>query len=163
MPRGGTFPIDSSKDDKAPELNEHEKELLDKVAKKVVYWKMTVPAIMALESVKPMNYIGAQAMVFFEPIVQALFNFQDYDTFRQMMERRQTLEDLLQRIEHFDAIAYRKEKKFRKLKREYLKKQSLGFRVKSAIVGFKVPRHLEEQWKAEIEAASEPKKPEDKK
>ena len=78
---------------------------------------MTAPAIMALESVKPLNYIGSQAMVFFEPIIQTIFNLKDYDTMRQMLERRETIEMLLLRIEFFDAFARRKEKLFNKLKK----------------------------------------------
>ncbi|MFH2054957.1 MAG: hypothetical protein ABIJ61_03275, partial [bacterium] len=122
---------DSDSDKDKSQLSEHESELLDKVARKVVHWKMSVPAIIALESVKPLNYIGSQAMVFFEPIVQAVFNFKEYDSFRMMMERRETIEILLQRIEHFDAFAVRKEKLFKKLRKEYLKQQSFGYRLKS--------------------------------
>jgi ASC-1-like (ASCH) protein len=138
-----------------PVLNDHEMGLLDKVARKVVRWKMAVPAIIALESVKPMNYIGSQAMVFFEPMVQAVFNFREYDTFRIMMEKRETIEILLQRIEHFDAIEARKEKLFKKMKREFLKKQSFWYRVRSMIIGFKVPVHLREEWKARLDALEE--------
>ena len=75
---------------------------------------MTAPAILFLESIKPLNYIGAQAMIFFEPIVQSLFNIKDYDVFRQAMERRENVENLLQKIEALDAIASRKEKLYRK-------------------------------------------------
>lgn len=63
-------------------LPEEEQVVLEKVAKKVVEKSMTVPAIVFLESVKPLNFVGSQAMVFFEPIVQSLFNLKDYDTFR---------------------------------------------------------------------------------
>ena len=89
--------------DKTPELSEREAEILHKLAAKVVEWKMTVPAILFLESVKPLNYIGAQAMVFFEPFVQTLFNLRDYDLFREMMERRENVENLLLKIEELDA------------------------------------------------------------
>jgi hypothetical protein len=149
----GFFPLNSGDEKKAADkYTDYEKELLDKLAKKVVHWKMTAPAIMALESVKPLNYIGSQAMVFFEPIVQTIFNLKDYDTVRQMLERRETIEMLLLRIEFFDAIAKRKEKLFSKLKKEYLKTQTTGFRLKSAIVGFRVPKHLEADWKARLDA-----------
>jgi len=147
------FPLGQPKDEKkGSELTDYEKAILDKLAKKVIHWKMAIPAIIALESVKPLNYIGSQTMVFFEPIVQSIFNITDYDTFRQMMERRETIEDLLKRIEYFDAIAIRKEKLFKKLKREYMKKQTFGFKLKSAILGFRVPSHLEEEWKAKLAA-----------
>ncbi len=149
----GFFPLHSADDQNAAgKYSDEEKALLDKLAKKVVHWKMTAPAIMALESVKPLNYIGSQAMVFFEPIIQTIFNLKDYDTVRQMLERRETIEMLLLRIESFDAVAGRKEKLFNKLKKEYLRTQTTGFRFKSALVGFRVPKHLEVDWKAKLDA-----------
>jgi hypothetical protein len=96
--------------------------VMDKVARKVIQWRMAVPAILFLESVKPLNYIGAQAMVFFEPIVQTLFNFRDYDTFRLAMERRENIENLLQKIEKYDALLYEREKAIRKFIRAEKKK-----------------------------------------
>jgi hypothetical protein len=92
--------------------------VLEKLAKKVVDWKMTVPAIMFLESVKPLNYIGSQALVFFEPIVQSIFSFKDYDTFRIAMERRENVENLIRKIEALDAVAYKKEKLYKKKVKE---------------------------------------------
>jgi hypothetical protein len=87
-----------------------EAEIMRRLAAKVVEWQMTVPAILFLESVKPLNYIGAQAMVFFEPFVQTLFNLRDYDTLRIMMEKRENVEVLLLKIEELDAEALRKER-----------------------------------------------------
>ena len=87
-----------------------EAEIMQRLAAKVVEWQMTVPAILFLESVKPLNYIGAQAMVFFEPFVQTLFNLKDYDTLRIMMEKRENVELLLLKIEELDAEALRKER-----------------------------------------------------
>ncbi len=109
--------------DKRPPLTEREKEVMNKLAAKVVEWRMTVPAIMFLESVKPLNFIGAQAMIFFEPFVQTLFDIRDYDTFREMMERRENVERLLLKIEEQDAEAMQKEKENRAAR----KKQRRGF------------------------------------
>jgi len=108
--RGNVDPPDRMKQP----IPEEEDRVLDKVAKKVVMWHMTTPAIMFLESVKPLNYIGAQTMVFFEPIIQTIFNFTDYDTFRAAMERRENVENLLQKIEKFDAVAFEREKAIKK-------------------------------------------------
>ena len=58
-------------------LPEEQEAVLEKLAKQVVKRGMTVPAIIFLESVRPLNFIASQAMVFFEPIVQTLFNFKD--------------------------------------------------------------------------------------
>ena len=95
-------------------IPDDENRVLDLVARKVVQWKMAVPAIIFLESVKPLNYIGSQTMVFFEPMVQAIFSFRDYDTFRRAMERRENVERLLQKIEAADAVESRREREYRR-------------------------------------------------
>ena len=95
-------------------IPEDENRVLDKVAERVVRWKMTVPAILFLESVKPLNYIGSQTLVFFEPIVQSVFNFKDYDSFRRAMERRENVERLIQKIEAADAVEQKWEREYRK-------------------------------------------------
>jgi len=105
------------------ELTPEQQEIMDKIAKKVVLWKMSVPAILFLESVKPLNYIGSQMLVFFEPFVQTLFSWKDYDEFRKMMEERENTERLLQTIEKFDAEAFTKEKEDKKRRKEERKKK----------------------------------------
>jgi len=71
---------------------------------------MTVPAIFFLESVKPLSFVGSQAMHFFEPFVHAFFPVRDYERFAVMMERRENLEALLVKIENQDDAARREEK-----------------------------------------------------
>jgi ASC-1-like (ASCH) protein len=110
--------------------------VLEKAARMVVQWKMTVPAIVFLESVKPLNYIGSQAMVFFEPIVQAVFSIQDYDTFRSALEKRESIEVLLHKIEAHDAVAYRRDKLYKKKLREERRKWKWYQRY----LGIKQPR-----------------------
>src|SRR5574341_1926103 len=87
----------------ATPLSPKQEEILNKIAFKVVQWRMTVPAILFLESVKPLNYIGSQMLVFFEPFVQAFFTVKDYNEFVRMMEERENVERLLQRIEKLDG------------------------------------------------------------
>lgn|GEM_PF-972580 len=106
-------PGSEKKPDAEQPLTEREEQIMEKLATKIVEWKMTVPAILFLESVKPLNFIGAQMMVFFEPFVQTLFNLRDYDTFREMVERRENVERLLLKIEELDAAALDREKKAR--------------------------------------------------
>ncbi len=104
-------------------LTPQQEEILDKIAKKVVHWKMSVPAILFLESVKPLNYIGSQMMAFFEPFVQTVFSWKDYEEFRKMMEERGTIELLLLRIEEFEAEAEKKEKEEKKRLKEERKRK----------------------------------------
>ncbi len=104
-------------------LSSRQEEILTKIAQKVVSWKMSVPAILFLESVKPLNYVGSQMMAFFEPFVQAIFSWKDYDEFRKMMEERGTVERLLQRIEQLDSEAQEKEKALKQERKLQRKKQ----------------------------------------
>ena len=97
---------------------------------------MTVPAIMFLESVKPLNYIGSQALVFFEPIVQTVFNLKDYDTFRMALEKRETLEILIQKIEALDAVSYDREKRVKK----FMKKEKKNWKWYQRWLGLFTPK-----------------------
>jgi len=114
------------------ELTPHQDEILTKIAQKVVHWKMSVPAILFLESVKPLNYLGSQMMAFFEPMFQAVFSWKDYDEFRMMMEERGTVERLLQRIEKLDSEAEEKERVQKKERKQTRKAEwkSKTFREK---------------------------------
>jgi phenylacetate-coenzyme A ligase PaaK-like adenylate-forming protein len=75
---------------------------------------MTVPAIFFLESVKPLSFVGSQALHFFEPMVNAFFQVRDYERFSLLMERRENLEVLLVKIEAKDEAARHDEKERRK-------------------------------------------------
>ena len=129
----------SDKKGEKKELTPQQDEILVKIAQKVVHWKMSVPAILFLESVKPLNYVGSQMMAFFEPFVQTLFSWKDYDEFRRMMEERDTIERLLQKIEQLDTEALGKEKEMkreRKLKRkEEWRKRNFMQKLKYLLIG----------------------------
>jgi ASC-1-like (ASCH) protein len=105
-------------------LPQEEQAVLDKLARKVVQWGggMTVSAILFLESVKPANFIMSQVLVFFEPIIQSVFSIRDYDTFRSALEKRETIEILIQKIEAYDAIAQKRDKAFKKWYKQEKKK-----------------------------------------
>ena len=103
-------------------LSSEENAVLEKLATKTVQRGMAVPAILFLESVKPLNFIGSQVMVFFEPVVQSVFNFRDYDTVRGALEKRQTIEILLLKIEEQDAVAHAREKRIKKFLKQEKKK-----------------------------------------
>lgn len=109
----------------AEQLTDAEKHVLDKFAALVVKWDMTAPGILLLESVKPMNYISSQLLVFAEPIVQTVFNFRDYDTFREALEKRISIEETLQRIEARDADAVKRRRAIKKWYRAEKKKWTL--------------------------------------
>ncbi len=78
---------------------------------------MTVPAIFFLESVKPLSFVGSQALHFFEPMVNAFFRMRDYERFAILMERRENLEVLLVKIEARDDAARQEERAVRERER----------------------------------------------
>jgi len=85
------------------ELTPRQEEIIERLACKVIEWKMSVPAVLFLESMKPLNYVGSQILVFFSPIVNTIFTVRDYDEFVALMEQRESVEVLLRRIESKEA------------------------------------------------------------
>jgi hypothetical protein len=61
---------------------------------------MATPAIFFLESMKPLGFVGAQAMHFFRPIVSIVLREPAaYDRLTKLLERRGAVELLLRRLE----------------------------------------------------------------
>ncbi|HET9327709.1 MAG TPA: hypothetical protein VFQ05_13165 [Candidatus Eisenbacteria bacterium] len=80
-------------------LTQDERGLLDRLAARVVELRMELPAILTLESGKPLSLLAGQALIFFEPFIQTVFSFPDYRRFAQLIERREAVEALIQSIE----------------------------------------------------------------
>ncbi|HIE03342.1 MAG TPA: hypothetical protein EYP61_01145 [Candidatus Latescibacteria bacterium] len=83
------------------ELSEEELALVEKVARAVARRGLAIPAVMFLESVRPLNFIGSQAMMFLEPMVRSVLPSKDYTKFAEILEKREGLEALIRRIEKF--------------------------------------------------------------
>ena len=73
--------------------------LLDRVAAAVVAREMAAPAVMFLESVGPMNFLGSQALHFFTPVLEVVFSQRDVERVALLLERRDTLSRLAALIE----------------------------------------------------------------
>ena len=80
-------------------LDEKDRALLEAVARRIAEWRMEVPAVLTLESVKPLSLLGSQAMFFFEPLVLSLFHWPGYRRFAELMEHREHVEHFIQMIE----------------------------------------------------------------
>jgi hypothetical protein len=77
--------------------------LIDQIAERVVSLGMTVPAILFVESSKPLSFIGSQFLYFFEPVVKSLIKGEQYTRFARLLEERENVEVLLSAIERKDA------------------------------------------------------------
>jgi hypothetical protein len=108
------------------ELSPEDRALIDGLAAKVVRMGMVVPAILFLESSKPLSFLGSQAMVFFEPFVKTFFTADGYTRLSRLMEDRGNVEVLIRRIEALEAEAQevrRQEKRARKEQKEKEKRE----------------------------------------
>jgi len=100
-----------------PGRTPEDEQLLERLAVQVVRHRMTVPAILFLESMKPLSFVGSQALYFFEPMVRALFAVPEYERFAALLERRDTMEALLVKIEARDDEERRAERQRREERR----------------------------------------------
>ena len=79
-----------------------EEDLLEKLAQKIVDRGLSAPAIIFLESTKPLNFVGCQALNFLEPLVQSVFSIKSYNEFVRLMENRSNIEKLILKIERLE-------------------------------------------------------------
>ncbi len=60
---------------------------------------MTGPAVLFLETVKPLNNIGAQALHFMQPFATAVLDPVRYETLSRYLEKRGSIEWLARQLE----------------------------------------------------------------
>jgi hypothetical protein len=77
--------------------------VIEAFAAKVCRYGLSLPAILFLETARPLNYLGSQALAFFEPVVRGLFDWQGYADFHRLLERRGSVEALIAAIERHAA------------------------------------------------------------
>ncbi|MGH7725798.1 MAG: hypothetical protein ACREOU_10280 [Candidatus Eiseniibacteriota bacterium] len=80
-------------------LPDADQALLDRVAGWICDRRMETPAVLFLETARPLSFVGSQAMHFFDPLVRAMFTWPDYERFARLMEDRDNLERLIRAIE----------------------------------------------------------------
>jgi len=88
-----------TEDESKTVFSEEETALLTKVADAVVRKRLTAPAVMFLESVRPLNFLSSQVMVFFQPIVSFVISAKEIDLLARILERRRSIPFLIELIE----------------------------------------------------------------
>lgn len=79
-------------------LDEQDRALVEKLADFVIKRGMGEPAIIFLESMKPLSFVGSQAMVFFRPILTTFFSPKDYERLSRILEKRECIDILIEEI-----------------------------------------------------------------
>jgi len=101
-------------------LNVDDKEILERIARRVHEKKMTAATILWVESHRNLNFIGSQLMVFSQPLfdmTHPLFNAvlnrfgiyiapADFPKLARALEKRYSIEYLIQQLERFAAEDY---------------------------------------------------------
>ncbi|MBM3330096.1 MAG: hypothetical protein FJY67_11615 [Calditrichaeota bacterium] len=94
-------------------LTDREQALVERLASRIVELRMATPAILFLESVRPLNYVGSQVMVFFAPVVRGFFGMPEWDEFRRILEHRESIGYLVDLIEAKENLILEEEAKSR--------------------------------------------------
>jgi len=93
-------------------------ELIEKIATFIAERRMGAPAILFLESVKPLNFIGSQVMYFFAPFANVIFKEQEFEEFACIMGERENVQILIKRIDELDEEINDEIRKKEKIKRQ---------------------------------------------
>lgn len=84
-------------------------EVIDRLCREVVRRRLTTPALTMLEMSRPLNFVTAQAILFFDPVVAAVTDADGHREFAAFLEHRGSIEHLARRIEEMEADAMRRE------------------------------------------------------
>jgi hypothetical protein len=87
--------------------------LIDRLCREVVRRRLTTPALVALEMSRPLNFVTAQAIHFFEPILRTFGEPQAPREFAMFLEHRGSIDYLAKRIEEIEAEAAKGESQSR--------------------------------------------------
>ncbi len=79
---------------------EQTQELLEKAAQGILRRKLQVPAILMLQSYKPLSYIGSQATIVFAPFLVPFLGFDNIRNLSKLLENRQNVERLTVLLEN---------------------------------------------------------------
>jgi hypothetical protein len=85
--------------DPAHAWSEEDLALLDRVAHEVAKRRMQAPALLFLETVRPLNFVGSQVLVFLQPIAGAVFQGIQWERLGAILEQRESIDLLIRRIE----------------------------------------------------------------
>jgi hypothetical protein len=79
--------------------NDEEEALIEKAATEIEKRKLEVPAVVLLESHKPLAFIGSQSAIAFAPFLAPFLGFDFVNNYSRLFAKRENVEKLLVRIE----------------------------------------------------------------
>ena len=86
----------------ALQVSDEQQATVERVGRFIVRFGLTVPAILALETLRPLSFVGSQFMYLLSPAVTTFLTQQDWDSMAELLEHRDGIEHVLQTIERLD-------------------------------------------------------------
>lgn len=84
--------------------------LVEKLCVEVVRRRLTMPAQLMLEMCRPLNYVSAQLLHFFQPIAGIVANTDECEAFAKFLEQRGSIEYISLRLEAVEAACTARER-----------------------------------------------------
>jgi hypothetical protein len=81
------------------EPTEVQRELVDRVCRQIIVRELTTPAMLFLETVRPLNYVTGQTLQFFTPLLSAVGGATAAEQFATFLEHRGSIDYLCRRVE----------------------------------------------------------------
>ena len=78
--------------------NKKEEAVVEKVCNEIVKRHVTLPAIVMLETFRPLNYLGSQVMHFFHPIISSILTIDGYSDFTTLLEKRESVDYIINKL-----------------------------------------------------------------
>ena len=78
--------------------NDNQKIIVEKVCREIIKRNLALPAIVTLETLRPLNYLGSQIMHFFHPIISSVLTIDGYTEFSSLLEKRESVDYLINKI-----------------------------------------------------------------
>lgn len=85
------------------EPTEAQRQIVDRVCREIVRRRLTTPAMMAIEMARPLNYLSAQVLTFFQPFVATVGDTAAYGEFTAFLEQRGSLDYIAARMETLEV------------------------------------------------------------
>lgn len=73
--------------------------LIEKAATAISARGLNLPALLLLESHKPLSYLGSQAAITFSPFLVPIFGFDKVNDYSRLFSKRENVERLLERLD----------------------------------------------------------------
>ena len=83
------------------ELDPKDRELLERLARRIVELRLETPALLTIETARPLSVVAGQAMLFFDPVLRTIFG-SGSDAMYRVLADESGIDRLIERLEEID-------------------------------------------------------------